>query len=87
VSKAFQKLGALGRQRGKLSRNKLDFFNLNMIRLSIEYGSVAFSNCSLGDARRLDDVQRRAFVLCSGAMRRTSSILLEGKMGMGAFGM
>jgi len=40
-----------------------------MIRPSFEYGLVIFSKCSLGDAHRLDDVQRRALVLYSGAMQ------------------
>jgi len=51
VTKAFQNLGALGRQWGKLSRNKLEKMYLNMIRPFLEYGSVIFSNCFLGDAR------------------------------------
>jgi len=81
VTKASQKLGALRRQVGYFSRANLETIYLNMIRPSLEYGSVIYSNCSAGDASRLDGVQGRASVLCSGDMRHTKSILLIGEMG------
>jgi len=81
VSKASQQLGALWRQTCKLSRTKLETIYLNMIKPSLEYGSVVFSGCSSGDSNKLDGVQRRASVLCSGGMLQTKTALLAREMG------
>ena len=74
--KAHQRLGVLYRQSSKLSRLELESFYLNMIRPILEYGSVLLCNLSLTDINRLENVQRRAAVICTGAMRRTESTLL-----------
>ena len=54
---------------------------LSMIRPLHEYGSVLFSNCSLNDAQLIEGVQRRAAVLCAGAIRRTASEKLNVEVG------
>jgi len=52
-----------------------------MIRPYLEYGSVIFSNCTARDSNLLDGVQRRALVLCSGALRRTRTSILYEELG------
>ena len=44
-----------------------------MIRPIIEYGSLLYNNCSLHDSNRIEGVQRKAALLCTGAIRRTES--------------
>src|SRR6266496_669945 len=81
VSKASQEIGALSRQRSKLSRSKLEQIYLVMIRPSLEYGSIVLAGCSSGDASSLEGVQRGALVLCSGALRRTDTSRLNDELG------
>ena len=77
VSKASQKLGALGRQTGKFSRTQYEKIYLNMIRPSLEYDSVIFSNFTAKDSKRFDGVQRRAAVLCSGTSTKTALAIVQ----------
>jgi hypothetical protein len=49
---------------------------LSSIRPILEYGSVLFANCTVGDAKLIENVQRRAAVLSTGAMRRTETVKL-----------
>ena len=81
TSKASQRLGALYRQSSKMTRVQLETIYLSMIRPILEYGSVLFANCSLNDAQLIESVQRRAAVLCTGAIRRTSSEKLNVEVG------
>ena len=46
------------------------------IRPLIEYASVIFDNYSNNDNLRLENVQRRAALLCTGAMKRTETVKL-----------
>ena len=52
-----------------------------MIRPVLEYGSALFDNCSTGDSLKLENCQRTAALICSGAMRRTESTLLLNLLG------
>ena len=44
-----------------------------MIRPNIEYGSVLYNNFSLHDSNRIEGVQRKAALICTGAIKRTES--------------
>ena len=46
------------------------------IRPLIEYAAVIFDNCSNNDNLRLENVQRRAALVCTGAMKRTETVKL-----------
>ena len=73
VSKAGQQLGLL-RRRGKfLSRAQKETIYCSMIRPIIEYGSMLYNNCSLHDSNRIEGVQRKAALICTGAIKRTES--------------
>ena len=81
TSKASQRLGALYRQSRKMTRVQLETIYLSMIRPLLEYGSVLFANCSINDAQLIESVQRRAAILCTGAIRRTASDKLNVEVG------
>ena len=80
-SKANQRIGALYRQSQKMTRSQIETLHLSTIRPILEYGSVLFANCTVGDAKILENVQRRAAVLCTGAIRRTESAKLMTETG------
>lgn len=45
----------------------------------LEYGSTVFDNCTAHESHKLEQIQRRAAIICTGAYRRTSyqSLLSE----------
>jgi len=47
--------------------------------ITIEYGSILYDNCTTGSSLLVENVQRRAALVCTGAMRRTetSKLLAE----------
>ena len=47
-----------------------------MIRPVLEYGSIIFDNCTAQDSIKLENCQRHAALICTGAMRRTETDLL-----------
>ena len=53
----------------------------SMIRPILEYGSVLIDNCSTNDSLKLQQCQRTAALICTGAMRRTESKLLMDYLG------
>ena len=73
VSSANKKLGLLKRRSFTLTRNQKSIIYINIIRPSIEYGSVIFSNCTIHDCLRLDNLQRRAAIICAGAWKHTET--------------
>ena len=46
---------------------------LNIIRPAIEYGSVIYDCCTIGDSMRIEQLQRKAAIICLGAMKRTET--------------
>jgi hypothetical protein len=81
VKKARKKLGLIRRQSQKLSKKQRVDLYKTMIRPVLEYGSALFDNCSTGDSLKLENCQRTAALICSGAMRRTESTLLLNLLG------
>jgi len=74
--RALQKIGLLRRLSNRLSRQQKESIYLCVIRPALEYGCVIYDGCLIGDVLRLEYVQRRAAVVCTGAYSRTSSALL-----------
>src|SRR5271165_4271775 len=81
TTKANQRIGALYRQSQKMTRIQIETMYLSTIRPVLEYGSVVFANCTIGDAKLIENVQRRAAVLCTGAIRRTETAKLMAEIG------
>ena len=81
TTKANQRIGALYRQSQKMTRIQIETMYLSTIRPILEYGSVLFANCSVGDAKLIENVQRRAAVLSTGAIRRTETVKLMEETG------
>ena len=78
-SNAFKKLGLLRRHSGQLDRQSKETVFLNVIRLALEYASIIYNNCNIADSNKLDQVQRRAAIICLKAHARTetSKLLAE----------
>ena len=81
TAKASKKIGILYNMKDKLSRSAKTVYYTSFIRPLLEYGSAVFDNCTAFESHSLERVQRRAAVLCTGAFRRTSSILLLNEVG------
>ena len=81
VSSAYKKLGLLFRLRSYLTRQHMESIYLNVIRPALEYCSVIYDNCSLGDSALLDSVQRRAACTCTGGFKRTPTVNLLNEVG------
>ena len=73
TARASQRLGQMYRSSIYLTKHQLSCVYLNMIRPILEYGSILYDNCTIVDNRRLENVQRRAALICTGAMRRTEN--------------
>ena len=81
TKKASKKLGQLRRNSFKLKTHQMIDIYKSMIRLILEYGSVLIDNCSTNDSLKLQQCQRTAALICTGAMRRTESKLLMDYLG------
>jgi len=66
----------LRRQSRKLSRLQTETVYTGIIQPILEYGSVLHHNCSASDSARLDLVQRKAALICTGAISRTETTKL-----------
>lgn len=67
--------------KNKLSRTAKTSYYTSFIRPLLEYGSAVFDNCTAFESHSLELIQRRAALLCTGAFRRTPSILLRNEVG------
>ena len=78
TAKASQRIGQMYRSSIHLNKKQLCDVYLKMIRPIIEYGSVLYDNCSFADSIKLEKLQRRAALICTGAMRRTETVQILG---------
>ena len=46
---------------------------LNYIRPTVEFGNVIYNNCCVADSIKLDQLQRKAAVICTGVMTLTKT--------------
>jgi hypothetical protein len=79
ITKESKRLYYLRRLQYILPRSALESIYLTMIRQILEYGDVIYDNCPLYMSLKLEYVQRRAALICTGAYRHTehSVLLLE----------
>ena len=72
IAKASGKIGILFKMRTQLPRSALSKYYISFIRPVLEYGSVVFDNCTNHESFCLEQVQRRAAILCTGSFKRSS---------------
>ena len=79
IAKASKRLIILQKHRYTLPRMALERIYISMIRPILEYGDILYDNCSLNMSQKLEKIQRRAAIACTGAYRHTSyqSLLTE----------
>ena len=76
-----KRLGLLYKFKNYLNRFTLSKLYLCWIRPIIEYCSVCYDNLTLNDSNRLDRLQRRAAIMCTGALTRTETTKLFADLG------
>ena len=74
--KAHKKIGILYRCSVYLCLKQMTMYYKSSIRPVIEFASVVFDGCSNREKLRLENVQRRAALVCTGALKRTESVKL-----------
>ena len=79
--KAFKKLHLVNQVRYLLPRRALCSLYTNMVLPIIEYCDVIYDNCTIRDALKLEQLQRKAALICTGAYRHTSNDSLLAELG------
>ena len=72
-NKVSKKLGMLYKSKTRLNRNSLVKLYCSWIRPMIDYCSQCYDNLSTGDCLRLERLQRRAALTCTGAISRSAT--------------
>ena len=83
---ALQKIGLLFRLRAYLSRKQMETIYLCVIRPALEYCAIIYDNSNVADMLFLDNVQRKAALVCTGALRRTHNYDLFKEVGWESLG-
>jgi hypothetical protein len=81
VKKVALRMAYLRRLQYNLPRSALERIYLTMIRPIIEYGNIIYENITLTQAQTLENIQRRAALICTGAYRHTEHITLLNELG------
>ena len=81
ISKASKRLYVLRKYRDILPRKALETIYISMIRPILEYGDVLYNSMPLSTGRLLENIQRQAAIICSGAYRHTSYEKLLSELG------
>jgi hypothetical protein len=81
VKKASKRVAILSRIRHKLPRSVLERIYISMIRPVLEYGNIIYDNCTLHQSEKLESIQRKAALICSGAYRHTEHTTLLSELG------
>lgn len=81
IVKASKRLHLMNSVRLLLPRRSLCSLYKTMILPILEYCNVIYDNCTLRDSLALDNVQRRAALICTGAYRHTSNESLLAELG------
>ena len=71
--KASRRLTILSRCRSILPRLSLESLYIAMIRPIFEYGDIIYDNTTLKNKIKLDNLQRKAAIICTGAYRHTET--------------
>ena len=81
ICKASKRNALLNRVRLKLRRGTLCSLYKSMVLPIIEYCDIIYDNCTVRDSIAIEQVQRRAALVCTGAYRHTSSDRLLAELG------
>lgn len=81
IVKASKRLHLINQVKYYLPRRSLCSLYTNMVLPIIEYCDVIYDNCSMKDSLALENVQRRAALMCTGAYRHTSNDSLLAELG------
>ena len=73
LAKAEKRLSIMRRSKHILPRSCLDKLYKSMIRPLLDYCDVIYDSCTMYESQRLDKLQRKASLLCTGAFRITSN--------------
>ena len=77
-----KKLNILAKLKSLIDRKTLTTMCTSFIRPGLEYGSIAFCNCTEAEDEILESVQRRAFKIITGGIVRTPTNNLYNEIGM-----
>lgn len=80
-TKVAKTLNSFKRIKHIVPRSTLQSLYKCLIRPVLDYGDIIFDNMTLECSKRLDDIQREAALICTGAMRRTNTLLLLHEVG------
>lgn len=81
IVKASKRLHLMNNVKFLLPRRSLCSLYKTMILPILEYCNVIYDNCTLKDSLALDNLQRRAALICTGAYRHTSNESLLAELG------
>ena len=81
ICKASKRIALLNRVRLKLPRGTLCSLYKSMVLPIIEYCDIIYDNCTVRDSIAIEQVQRRAALVYTGAYRHTSSDRLLVELG------
>jgi hypothetical protein len=81
IQKVSYKLSNLKRLQYKLPRSTLECIYLTMIRPIIEYSDIVYDNLTINQSDQLENIQRRAAIICTGAYRHTDHRSLLHELG------
>ena len=81
INKANKKLNIIWKLRQDLPRYATENIYLTFIRPQLEYGCLVYISCTKTQKQRLESLQRRAAVACTGAFNRTNTERLYEELG------
>lgn len=81
VIKASRRLHLINQVKYLLPRRSLCSLYTNMVLPIIEYCDIIYDNCTIRDSLALENIQRRAALMCTGAYRHTSNDSLLAELG------
>jgi hypothetical protein len=81
ITKASARVHQLRKFQYKLPRIALEKIYTSMIRPILEYGDIIFDNMPFYLSQQLENVQRRAALICTGAYRHTEHAVLLRELG------
>jgi len=80
INKASKKINIIWKLSRELPRYATENIYTSYIRPQLEYGCLVYTSCTKAQSQRLESVQRRAAIACTGAFNRTSTDRLLGEL-------
>jgi hypothetical protein len=81
VRKVALKMAYLKRLQLNLPRSALERIYTTMIRPIIEYGDIVYDNLTISQSEKLEQLQRRAALICTGGYKHTEHRVLLNELG------